>query len=402
MRIDQILSSGDGPVFSFEFFPPKTPEGEKNLFAAIEQLRPLDPAYVSVTYGAGGSTRGKTLEIVSRIRDDYGLEAMAHFTCVGATVGELRATLDEMASLGFDNVLALRGDPPPGAEEWTKTEGGLEYSAELVELIRSDYDFAIGAAAFPETHIHATSPDDDLRHLKTKVDAGVDFLITQLFFDNAVYFDFVARARAIGVDVPIIPGILPITNVAQLQRITSLCGSALPEGAAPRARCSQRRRPSGLRFRRGLCHAPVRRAAGGRCARNPLLHAQPLTGDAGDPQRAEAAAPLGIAARGGHRARPLVRERLDVEPFGDSRHAVGPRPAHVDRVVLPVGADAPRAQRPAPAADLVLAQFPAEHEAPPGDLVVGAERLGDAVQEHLERWADACGELDDGTRHRWQ
>ncbi len=230
MRIDQILSSGDGPVFSFEFFPPKTPEGEKNLYAAIEQLRPLDPAYVSVTYGAGGSTRGKTLEIVSRIRDDYGLEAMAHFTCVGATVGELRATLDEMAALGFDNVLALRGDPPPGAEQWTKTEGGLEYSAELVELIRSGYDFAIGAAAFPETHIHATSPEDDLRHLKTKVDAGVDFLITQLFFDNAAYFDFVARARAIGIDAPIIPGILPITNVAQLERITSLCGSTLPEG----------------------------------------------------------------------------------------------------------------------------------------------------------------------------
>ncbi len=230
VRIDEILSAGDGPVFSFEFFPPKTPEGEANLYAAVEQLRPLDPAYVSVTYGAGGSTRGKTLEIVSRIRDEYGLEAMAHFTCVSATVDELRSTLDEMEGLGFDNVLALRGDPPSGEQQWTKTEGGLEYSAELVELIRGDYGFSIGAAAFPETHLHATSAEDDLRHLKSKVDAGVDFLITQLFFDNAGYFDFVSRARAAAINVPIIPGILPITNLAQLQRITSLCGAVIPDG----------------------------------------------------------------------------------------------------------------------------------------------------------------------------
>ena len=227
MRIDQILAAADEPVFSFEFFPPKTPEGEANLYRAIAQLQPLNPAYVSVTYGAGGSTRGKTLEIVSRIRDEYGLEAMAHFTCVNATVEELRETLDEMRALGFDNVLALRGDPPAGEDVWTKTEGGLEYSSELVDLINADYDFAIAAAAFPETHIHASSAQDDLRHLKTKVDLGAAFLVTQLFFDNAAYFDFVDRARAIGIDVPIIPGILPITNIAQLQRITSLCGATI-------------------------------------------------------------------------------------------------------------------------------------------------------------------------------
>ena len=230
MRIDEILRGSEEPVFSFEFFPPKTPEGERNLYAAVDQLRGLDPAFVSVTYGAGGSTTGKTIEIVSRIRDEFGIEAMAHFTCVSATTEELRATLDTMAELGFDNVLALRGDPPAGQAEWTKTEGGLEYSRELVELIRADYPFSIGAAAFPETHIHATSPEDDLRHLKEKVDAGVDFLITQLFFDNAAYFDFVARARAIGIDVPIIPGILPVTNVAQLERIASLCGAVIPGG----------------------------------------------------------------------------------------------------------------------------------------------------------------------------
>lgn len=228
MRIDEHLAASAEPVFSFEFFPPKTELGEQHLYDAVAQLQPLEPAYVSVTYGAGGTTAGKTLEIVSRIRQEYGLEAMAHFTCVGATEQELRGTLDEMAALGFENVLALRGDPPAGQTEWTKTDGGLEYSSELVALIENDYDFAVAAACFPETHIHATSPQDDLRHLKAKVDQGVGFLITQLFFDNAVYFDFVERARAIGIDVPIIPGILPITNIAQLQRITSLCGATLP------------------------------------------------------------------------------------------------------------------------------------------------------------------------------
>src|SRR5277367_7173219 len=209
MRIDEILARG-GPVFSFEFFPPKTPAGEQNLETSLTELVKLEPAFVSVTYGAGGSTRERTIEIVKDISERYGLEAMAHFTCVGATVPELRATLDEMREAGIDNVLALRGDPPAGETEWTKTEGGLEYSRELVELIAADYPFAIGAACFPETHIHANSPADDLRHLGEKVRAGVDFLITQLFFDNSYYFDFVARARAAGVGAPIIPGIMPI------------------------------------------------------------------------------------------------------------------------------------------------------------------------------------------------
>jgi methylenetetrahydrofolate reductase (NADPH) len=228
MRIDEILGTRERPAFSFEFFPPRTPEGEQNLYRALAALKPLAPDFVSVTYGAGGTTRDKTIEIVSHIRDDLGLEAMAHFTCVGATVDQLRATLDEMTSLGFENVLALRGDPPAGQEEWTKTEGGLEFSRELVALIARNYDFTIGAACFPETHIHATSPDDDLRHLKEKVEAGTQFLITQLFFDNALYFDFVARARAIGVDVPIIPGIMPITNIAQIEKITGMCGATIP------------------------------------------------------------------------------------------------------------------------------------------------------------------------------
>lgn len=229
MQISEILAA-EQPVFSFEFFPPKTEQGERNLYDALRELKPLEPSFVSVTYGAGGSSREKTIEIVKRIKDEFGLEAMAHFTCVGATVPELRATLDEMRQAGIENVLALRGDPPEGHEEWVKTDGGLEYSRELVELIGADYEFAIGAACFPETHIHAESPESDLRYLGEKVQAGVDFLITQMFFDNQHYFDFVARARAAGVQVPIIPGVMPITRVGQVERMAQMCGSAIPEG----------------------------------------------------------------------------------------------------------------------------------------------------------------------------
>src|SRR3954453_1843503 len=228
MRIDELLGRSE-PIFSFEFFPPKTPEGEENLFRALQELRPLGPDYVSVTYGAGGSTRAKTVEIVTRIKEEFGLEAMAHFTCVGATTGELRETLDELRAANIENVLALRGDPPRGQDEGTKTEGGLEYSHELVAMLREDYPVAIGAACFPEGHIHATSPEDDLRYLKEKVDAGVDFLVTQMFFDNQLFYDFVDRARAIGIDVPIIPGIMPITNYSQIKTITGLCGATMPE-----------------------------------------------------------------------------------------------------------------------------------------------------------------------------
>jgi methylenetetrahydrofolate reductase (NADPH) len=145
-------------------------------------------------------------------------------------VPELRATLDEMLAAGIDNVLALRGDPPAGHDEWVKTEGGLEYSRQLVALIRAGYPFVIGAACFPETHIHATSPEDDLAHLVDKVNAGVDFLITQLFFDNSLYFDFVARARSAGIEVPIIPGIMPITHAGQVERMAAMCGASIPAG----------------------------------------------------------------------------------------------------------------------------------------------------------------------------
>ena len=230
MRIDELLATSDEPLFSFEFFPPKTEKGEENLVQALKDLVRLDPAFVSVTYGAGGSTREKTVDIVSEINAKYGLEAMAHLTCVNATTEELRGTLDQMRDAGVVNILALRGDPPQGQERWTKTDGGLEYSYELVEILRDDYDFTIGGAAFPETHIHATTPEEDLRFLKAKVDAGAQFLITQMFFDNAYYFDFVDRARAIGIDVPIIPGVMPILSLDGVKRMTELSAARLPDG----------------------------------------------------------------------------------------------------------------------------------------------------------------------------
>jgi methylenetetrahydrofolate reductase (NADPH) len=231
MRIDERIAAGGEPCFSFEFFPPKTSDGEANLKAALSELSRLEPAFVSVTYGAAGTQaqREKTIEIVTGIKAEYGLEAMAHFTCVGSTVQELRTMLDHMRDAGIKNVLALRGDPPAGQEEWTATAGGLSYSRELIELIRDGYDFTVGAACFPEVHVHAQSAESDLRYAREKVDAGARFLITQLFFENAAYYDFVARARDIGIEVPIIPGIMPITNVAQIQRFTALCGACIPD-----------------------------------------------------------------------------------------------------------------------------------------------------------------------------
>src|SRR6476469_7299064 len=227
MRIDEILEERR-PVFSFEFFPPKTDEGEQNLWKAAQLLKHEEPAFVSVTYGAGGSTRDRTIAIVKRIKRELGMEAMAHFTCVGATVDELRGVLDEMREAGIENVLALRGDPPRGETEWVATEGGLSYSTELISMIASEYDFTIGAACFPEVHPVAVDAESDIRFLKQKVDAGARFLITQLFFDNELYFDFVERARAAGIDVPIIPGVMPITNFGQIKRFTELCGASIP------------------------------------------------------------------------------------------------------------------------------------------------------------------------------
>jgi methylenetetrahydrofolate reductase (NADPH) len=226
MKIVERL--GQVPVFSLEFFPPKDTEGVERLFETIAELRPYEPAYVSVTYGAGGSSRVLTVELVRRIKHEVGIEAMAHLTCVGATRAELCEVLDELRDGGIENVIALRGDPPKGSTTFVKMDGGLGHASELVALVRARYDFCVAAACYPEKHLEAPDAESDLRFLKAKVDAGADFLITQLFFDNQDYFAFVERARAAGIDVPIIAGIMPITNLSQIKRFTSFCGARIP------------------------------------------------------------------------------------------------------------------------------------------------------------------------------
>jgi methylenetetrahydrofolate reductase (NADPH) len=229
MRIDEVIAAKREPVFSFEFFPPKTDEGERNLRDALAALRELEPDFASVTYGAGGTTRDRTLSVTKWLKRELGIEAMAHLTCVGATRDELAATLDGIAEAGIENVLALRGDPPRGESTWQPHPGGLHHASELVELIHQRHpELGVGAACFPEVHLEASDPLSDLQFAKAKVERGVSFLITQLFFDNDAYFRFVEAARFAGIDVPILPGIMPITNVAQIKTITSMCGATIP------------------------------------------------------------------------------------------------------------------------------------------------------------------------------
>src|SRR3954469_15129114 len=227
MRIDAILAA-KRPLFSVEFFPPKTDEARQQLFETARELRELEPDFVSVTYGAGGSTRDGTVEITTALKEDLGLQGMAHLSCVGETVDGLAATLDRIEAAGIENVLALRGDPPRGQTDFVQPEGGLGSAAELTAFISGRYDFAIGGACFPEVHPEAPSLDADLDYLKTKVEAGATFLITQLFFDNKVYFDFVAAARRKGIDVPILAGVIPVASYAQTKRICSLCDATMP------------------------------------------------------------------------------------------------------------------------------------------------------------------------------
>lgn len=227
MKIVEKLT-GPEPAFSFEFFPPKNDEGVEKLFQTISDLRPYDPAYVSVTYGAGGSTRGLTLDLVRRIRVELGLEAMAHLTCVGATAEELGAILRDFQDAGVENILPLRGDAPQSQSKFEATPGGFSYASELVAYAKERFDFCLAGACYPEGHPDSPNLETDLDNLKKKVDAGVEFLITQLFFTNDDYFRFVERARRVGIDVPIIAGIMPITNVAQLKRFTQMCGATIP------------------------------------------------------------------------------------------------------------------------------------------------------------------------------
>jgi methylenetetrahydrofolate reductase (NADPH) len=227
MRLDHVFD-GSEPSFSFEFFPPRDAEAEEQLFNTVAQLRELEPTFVSVTYGAGGSTRTRTLDVVTRIRRELDIEPVAHFSCVGATVPELRSMLDATVAAGIDNILALRGDAPDGEPAFAPVPGGLAHGDELVRLISDNYALCVGAACHPERHLESPSDDDDMRYTLSKQDSGAAYLITNLFFDNRRYFDFVSRARAAGVSVPIVPGIMPVTNVAQIKRIVAKVGATLP------------------------------------------------------------------------------------------------------------------------------------------------------------------------------
>jgi methylenetetrahydrofolate reductase (NADPH) len=228
MRIVELLGQ-PRPVFSFEFFPPKTDEGHRTLEGTLQVLRDDAPDFVSMTYGAGGATRSSTVDLTRWIKQDLGIEAMAHLSCVGEPTERLVEILDEIEAAGVDNVLALRGDPPRGETEWRPHPGGLHYSVELIRLIRERFDFCVGAACFPEIHPDAPDRDSDLSYARAKQEAGAGFLITQLFFDNELYFGFVEEARAAGISVPIVPGIMPITNYGQIKRFTEMCGASIPD-----------------------------------------------------------------------------------------------------------------------------------------------------------------------------
>jgi methylenetetrahydrofolate reductase (NADPH) len=230
MKISALFADHGRKLFSFELYPPKTDAGRLALERTIRDLAELSPAYVSVTYGAGGSTRTKTVELVQWIQREAHLTAMAHLTCVGATEAEIAGVLDRLVDAGIENVMALRGDPPAGQAQFERTVDGFGYAADLIAFIRKRYGgkLCLGGAGNPEGHIECRDIDRDIRHLKAKVDAGLDFVVTQLFFDNRFYFDFVARARAAGIEVPIVPGLMPIRSLSGVERMTKLCGASLP------------------------------------------------------------------------------------------------------------------------------------------------------------------------------
>ncbi|MGQ0843913.1 MAG: methylenetetrahydrofolate reductase [NAD(P)H] [Sporichthyaceae bacterium] len=229
-----LLAAG-GRSFSFEFFPPASDEGERTLWEAIRRLEPLAPTFVSVTYGAGGSTRDRTVRIIEHIATDTTLTAVGHFTCVGSSRAELRSVIGSFAAAGIKNVLALRGDPPGGPDAtWEPHPEGLEHADQLVRLVRELGPFCVGVAAFPEGHPESPDLETDAKYLAQKAAAGADFAITQFFFDADDYFRLVDRAAAHGCTIPILPGIMPVTNVKQIQRFAQLSGATFPPALAER------------------------------------------------------------------------------------------------------------------------------------------------------------------------
>jgi methylenetetrahydrofolate reductase (NADPH) len=229
MRIADLYAAGRNPVLSLEFFTPKDEAGRRALFRAIERLEVIEPGFVSITCGAAGTTRERTADLAIEIQDTFGLTAMAHLVCTGTTQAELEETLRHMQAHGIENILALRGDPPKGVSDWKPVEGGFRYANELAGFVHERFSLGIGGACYPEKHHQAPSLEADIRNLKRKVDAGAEFLITQLFFDNDKYWRFVEMVRAEGIEVPIVPGIMPVQSWTNLQRIASLSpGTTIP------------------------------------------------------------------------------------------------------------------------------------------------------------------------------
>lgn len=233
MKLSKVFEGRFG--LSFELFPPKTPQGEQALFESLAELVRFQPDFITCTYGAGGTTRDKTLDIIRQVKERHQLPVASHLTCVGSTIEELQKYLAEAQRLGVDHIVALRGDPPRGETTFRPVEGGLRYANELVELIREGFpDFGIAVAGYPETHQEAPSPEADLENLKRKVDAGADVVVTQLFYDNDDFWRFQERYDQAGIRVPLVPGILPVTNLPQIQRIASMCGARLPQALVER------------------------------------------------------------------------------------------------------------------------------------------------------------------------
>ena len=217
-------------VVSCELFPPKTEKGIANMMQNVERLMAFSPDFLTCTYGAGGSSQNRTLDVLGKLKSHFDVPVASHLTLVGSTCDDLREYLDKAKSIGVDHIVALRGDPPAGAEKFEQCDGGLRYANELVELVRAEFDdFGIAVAGYPEVHQEAPSAETDLENLKRKVDAGADIIVTQLFFDNADFLRFRDQCRAIGITVPIVPGIMPVTDHKQITKIATMCGAKLPQ-----------------------------------------------------------------------------------------------------------------------------------------------------------------------------